>query len=112
MIIRRAKAKNRHTKTRGILQQFSPAMFQFPVSRSEPNLDGSGGLEKIVNVPMWFGRRFQVMTDTRMKSTRAKGTAHVSIKAGDNVEFSQAADSQPFHLRHPGNQDVGTFVRW
>ncbi len=56
MIIRRAKAQNGHTKTRGIFQQLSPSMFQFPVSRSEPNLDGSGDLEKIINVPMWFGR--------------------------------------------------------
>src|ERR1017187_3719701 len=50
------------------------------------------------------------MANTGAKTTRTKRAAHVSIRAGDDVEFPQAADSQPFHLRHLGDQDVCAFA--
>jgi len=50
------------------------------------------------------------MAKTSAQTARAKRAAHVSIKAGDNVEFSQAADPQPFHLQRLGNQNLSAFV--
>jgi hypothetical protein len=50
------------------------------------------------------------MTDTDGQSARSERAPDIGVEARDNIEVTQLADRDPFHLWHGHNQDVGAFV--
>jgi hypothetical protein len=51
-----------------------------------------------------------VITDTGAQPARSERAPDIGVETRDNIEFTESADLDPFHLWHGPNQDVGAFV--
>src|ERR1022692_1084847 len=50
------------------------------------------------------------MTDARTKPSDSESASDVRVKTGHDVELTELANGDAFHLRHERNQDVRAFL--
>jgi len=109
VIIGRAEPTDGRSKLLGRFKELHPIGLQFGVIHCEPDLRGLSASKQVINVPVGFGRRFQMMPNARLEPARPMSAADVNIISRRNFVDAQTADFQPPGLRYAGDQHIRSF---
>src|SRR5918996_952915 len=79
-------------------------------TKQQPDFDGSGETQQIVNVPVRLGNGLKMVANASADAAMAASASDVGVKSRDDGEFSQPANSQPLRLCNRSDQDVSAFA--
>lgn len=108
--VRRAEARNGHNGTSHRAQNVRPAVFVACLAGDIPDFKDDRALPQIINVPVGFLRRREVMLQPAPQPAAAKGAANISVISGGEIEHAEPADGQAGGLIQAQDEDVGAFM--
>lgn len=108
--IRRAEARNGHNSAGHRTQRARPTVLVARLAGEIPNFKNGGSLPQIINVPVEFSGRREVMLQPAPQPAAAKGAADIGIISGGEIEHAEPADGQAGGLIQAQDEAVGAFM--